>query len=245
MKITLNFLKLALVVGVGTVGVLSALALMNSTFVNSSSTYKTNKSASNVASSLHAIFEPYNDAEKYSQAKVIAIVKVMSWGDTVMTPGDLPFTKINLQIERKIFSAIETPIILSVFHEGSPTKQYDNFKLPEIGKKYLVFLNHDNQLQGLQIRDPESIYDLVDVNGSTRAIKPYLKENLGKLHGHKKYNEMPEFKENQYVTLKTGEKVKLTASRSLDDLTNEITTICGSPGKCGISSQVVPSPERE
>jgi len=132
-----------------------------------------------------------------------------------------------------------------VFHEGSPEKQYDNFELPEVGKEYLVFLNYDEQLKGLQIRAPESIRELVVTDSGIRAIDPNLKSNLERLYKHKRHDEMPEFKDNQYVTLESGEKVKLTASKSLDDFINEVITVCASPGKCGIKNKSVPSPDRE
>jgi hypothetical protein len=56
----------------------------------------------------------------------------------------------------------------SIIQLGEPNQQYNNFKLLNKGKRYLVFSNIKNGDYTLQ--NPESVYELIEVNGQTRLI---------------------------------------------------------------------------
>lgn len=177
---------------------------------------------------VNAVLDTVTDEEVMEMAEVIFIGKTKEYHNIVNTPGDIPFTEVEFKVEEVIFSDInkEIPKDFRVFHEGSEDYFYDRFRLPERGVNYLVFLNYSEDLQGYQIKYQNSKLEVLKVNGDYRVVEPGLKKELEKLHGHKNYEDMDEFKDDVYVTSKsTNEKVKLTATEKLTEKKQKIKEI--------------------
>lgn len=175
----------------------------------------------------HASFIDYSEQERYLDSAFIGIVKIDSWEETVrLSKGGSSFTPIMATVEQRIYAKEKDQTNkLVLYHEGTSSDQYDNFKLPQVGTSYFVFLKYSDELQGYQIFHPSSILEVVNMeNGTRRVIDPNLKEAFIQFYGHDDYSRMNEFKDNQYATLKSGEKIKVDATKSLSDMLEEVSS---------------------
>ncbi len=167
---------------------------------------------------VHAVLDSATNDEIAEMAEIILIGKTKNYADTILTPGDIPFTEVEFKVEEVIFNKqnTEIPKDLLIFHEGAEDYFYHSFRLPEKNVDYLLFLSYAEELGGYQIKYPNSKLEIIKVNGEYRVIEPVIKKELENYYGHKNYENMDEFKDDVYVISKsTGEKVKLTASEDL------------------------------
>jgi hypothetical protein len=165
------------------------------------------------------LFAPYS-MEDSIKSDFIGIVEVKSWGDSYEVNG-LKRTPIEVTVEKVIFSSKVVSDRFSIIQLGEPNQQYNNFKLLNKGKRYLVFSNIKNGYYTLQ--NPESVYELIEVNGQTRLIFTSLKEALIQSYGHSNFEQMKEFEDNVYTVSKsTGERIKVTATTELNLFIKEI-----------------------